>query len=54
MKRGDAFARPDAISGVIPGAVDVADYMSPKGIYISQFHAQNVQSPFLPVRSGNP
>ena len=25
-KRGEAFARPDDISGVIPGAVDVADY----------------------------
>ena len=24
--RGDAFARPEDISGVIPGAVDVADY----------------------------
>jgi hypothetical protein len=26
-KRGDAFARPDAVSGVIPAAVDVADYV---------------------------
>jgi hypothetical protein len=26
MKRGDAFARPEDINGVIPGAVEVADY----------------------------
>jgi hypothetical protein len=24
-KRGDAFARPEDVNGVIPGAVDVAD-----------------------------
>jgi hypothetical protein len=26
MNRGEAFARPEDIKGVIPGAVDVADY----------------------------
>jgi hypothetical protein len=26
-KRGEAFARPEDINGVIPGAVEVADYI---------------------------
>ena len=28
MNRGEAVARPEDIKGVIPGAVDVADYSS--------------------------
>jgi hypothetical protein len=28
MNRGEGFARPEDIKGVIPGAVDVADYSS--------------------------
>ena len=28
MNRGEDFARPEDIKGVIPGAVDVADYSS--------------------------